>query len=700
MKEVKNKLKSLFNATSVVIGAFLLVVGVSIGLVVNSGDSFALDTNNMQYGDLNCDGEITSTDMIALARAVRGLITLTPEQKVVADVNNDGKVNAKDEYVLARYMVNYDNMSLPYTEELTDIKYGDINLDGDITSTDSILLAKYIAKTAELNDEQKINADLNYDGKIDDCDKDILAKYLVGTVSLPYVVMATPSNATASNATATNATASNATASNATASNATASNATATNATASNVVTNDNILFLNRIELNTGEAKVGNRVDLTLVVTGTCNYSAKVYFMDFTTDYLFGVDIKDLNTGNPYIVIPDNVPGGKYNVAEVILYGLNSDNTTFTRVFSAINPNADVFADFLGNGTVINITRDSSNVTDINLGSIGLSKSSVKVGEQVNVNIEHKENIFDMTLVFKSDDTDNTFKVYLNRINIKYDGAYFIVPSNVFTGNYHLSQIAVSDGSDTIFYTRGVNLADIPLEIVTNEEKAYVYSNVNFNLDNVKEIFEAPDNAKIVIDASVNSIVSDELFDAIKGTNKQLVINYKGNEIIFNGKDITSPKTIDVDISVFDNITASDDNKVMASMVQDGVIVDLSSNGTLPGKAVYRIYATDEMKNVLGNRKIYLYYYDELNNNFNLVQTNVKLNGNYYELNIDHNSKFILTKNKIDSQYVVKSSSGIVDFQNSDTINLLLIMGGLALILIVIIIILFLKKKKSSTKRK
>ena len=86
------------------------------------------------------------------------------------------------------------------------------------------------------------------------------------------------------------------------------------------------------------------------------------------------------------------------------------------------------------------------------------------------------------------------------------------------------------------------------------------------------------------------------------------------------------------------------------------------------------------------------------NKNFNLIKTNVKLNGNYYEFNINHNSKYLLTKSKIDSQYVTKESNNIVDFQNSNIVNLLLIICGAVLILVVVIIIFILKKKDKKRK--
>jgi hypothetical protein len=73
-----------------------------------------------------------------------------------------------------------------------------------------------------------------------------------------------------------------------------------------------------------------------------------------------------------------------------------------------------------------------------------LSKASGKIGEQISVNIENKDNLFNLTLLFKSDN-GNEFNVYLNRFNIKYEGAYFIIPSNVIPDSYYVYQMEVSN---------------------------------------------------------------------------------------------------------------------------------------------------------------------------------------------------------------------------------------------------------------
>ena len=669
MKKFIGKGNGLFNTTNIIVGTFLLLVVIVIGVLISSSSSYALDTSNLTYGDLDCDGNVTSADAITLARTIKGMVTLSENQKIVADLNQDGKVDEDDLNIIVRYMVNYDSMSLPYTEIVSDIKYGDINLDGNVTSADDALLAGYIDGSKQLTDDQKVNADLNLDGKIDNCDAIILAQYLTSKIELPYIVMATPNNATPGNA-------------------------TPGNATPGNAALNDNVMMLLDFGFNSNNVTSGERIDLILNTSGACKISMRLYFVNSSNGYSFSADVKSLNENYPYFIVPENVPSGEYYLAELIIVGLNSDNTTFTTHHSSIDSSADVFHDFVGTNERLHVV--SNNNSTISIGNVSLSNSTAKIGEKINVSIENKDNLFSLVLLFKSG-KGNEFKVHLNRFNIKYEGAYFVIPSNVTPDNYYVYQMEVSDDEKTVIYTKDQNLnSDISLEVLSNEEKTYTYSNVYLSEEIINEIKNAPNDTEIVIDASINTIVNESVFNAIKGTNKKLIINYYGNEIVFDGMDIKEVKTIDVSIYIINNFESIDDDIDLSSIVENGVVIDLSSNGTLPGKAIYRIYADDTLKEIIGTKKIYLYYYDEDNNNFSLIEKNIKLNDNYYEFEIEHNSKYILTKNKIDSQYVVKLGNNVVHFQNGDMINLLLIVGGIALIAVVLVIILLVKRKKTN----
>ena len=97
------------------------------------------------------------------------------------------------------------------------------------------------------------------------------------------------------------------------------------------------------------------------------------------------------------------------------------------------------------------------------------------------------------------------------------------------------------------------------------------------------------------------------------------------------------------------------------------------------------------MKNFFKNDGIYIYFYDKDNSKYTLIAKNVKINNGYYEFAIDHNSKYIFTNTKITSKKV-KTDENIVNFQNSNKINILITIAGIILVIAVIMLIAVLSK--------
>ena len=64
-----------------------------------------------QYGDLNFDTVIDSTDALFLLRASVGIESLTDNQKIVGDVNGDGVIDSSDALAVLRYSVDINHDS-------------------------------------------------------------------------------------------------------------------------------------------------------------------------------------------------------------------------------------------------------------------------------------------------------------------------------------------------------------------------------------------------------------------------------------------------------------------------------------------------------------------------------------------------------------------------------------------------------------
>lgn len=340
------------------------------------------------------------------------------------------------------------------------------------------------------------------------------------------------------------------------------------------------------------------------------------------------------------------------------------------------------------NATSGNVYLDN---TKIYLEGIDIGKKEAKLGERINITLCTNKTLTNVILLFKSD-KGNQFTVYLSNLNRE---EYFEIPSNIKIDTYYLSQLILESNDLQTTYVNGNNYNfDIKLTITNSTNKTYIFNNENITEDSIKEIAKSDEKSEITINATGNAIISKEIFNSIKGTNKKLIIKYNDNEIIFNGKDITEIKDIDVSITT----SCISDDETFKMINNNGYIINFANNGTLPGKAIVKLKATDEMKNFFGKRKIYLYYYDETNNKFTLISKNITMNNDYYEFTINHNSKYILTDTKIDNT-TVEVDNNVVDFQASNTHYLLWIGISIILIAVVIGIIIYLKKKETVSKK-
>lgn len=508
-------------------------------------------------------------------------------------------------------------------------------------------------------------------------------------------------SATDTNATDANATDSNATDSNATDSNATDSNATDSNATSGNAQATDNILYLQTFELGASSAKAGDRVNVTLGTSGACNSGASIVFKNNTNGVTFTTSVSSIGN-SPYITIPGNASAGTYSVVEVMLVGTNSNNSTFSRRWSAVDQNADYFVDFIKKSITITAKEtpsDSGNTqqpqqTKLALNSISLKTTETNVSEKVYVDYKTTKTISSMKLTFNSSNGE-TMVVYVKSLT---NNPYFEVPSTTIIGDYSLVSAAISSTDATVIYSKdgsvsGSERFDFNSTIKVNDVKqqdTFVYNNEDLTNDIITDLYNAKSTATINVSADTNPIISDELFNAIKGTNKKLVITYNDNQLIFNGKDITNSKSIDVSI----NASTIQADTSIGKLVSDGIVLYFASNGNLPGNAQVRIKITDEMKSKLGTGKVYVYYYNTQCDDFTEIATEVKpTSDGYYEFNMSHNSEYILVNEKLDDSLLSDGDENIVNFQKSDKVNLLLIGLGVILAIVVIVIIIIVKKK-------
>lgn len=492
-----------------------------------------------------------------------------------------------------------------------------------------------------------------------------------------------------------NASNSNASDTNASDSNASDANASDANASSANVSTTDNIIYLQDFALSSTSAKQGDRINVTIVTSGACNTAASILFKN-TIGTTFIVQVQDI-TGNPYIIIPDSAVATTYYVSDILLVGRNSDNKTFTKQYGTSGISS---YDFNSSLTVVAKTPNNevpSTISKVTLNSISLASSSTKVGDKVYININTSEKINNLKLVFTSND-EKTFTVYAKDLTTT--KPYIEIPSSVISGTYSLASAIVSTSKSSTAYSKdGGNDTEkfdfnSSLEISNQTETTFIYNNEDVNSAIITKLYNAPSGSEITINANSNTLINKELFDIIKGNNKKLVINYKDNQILFNGKDINDTKTIDISMTV-DDVSS---NEKINKLVSNGIVVNFPDNGNLPGKALIRIKTASKVDEIL-NDNVFVYVYNKSTNNFCVVAESVKKTSDgYYEFTITHNSDYLIVNEKLDSKLVVsQSSDNVVSFQKGNRTLLMLIFAGIVIIIATIIVIVLLKKKQNNT---
>lgn len=494
----------------------------------------------------------------------------------------------------------------------------------------------------------------------------------------------------------------NATDSNATDSNATDSNATDCNATSSDVCDDcdfddeeydeeDDIIYLDSISFKEKRVKAGDIVYLDINTYGAKLNGVMLTIMNMSTSANYSISVKDINR-EPYIIIPKYLPSASYEITDVLLTGINSDNTTFSRHYSSSNENNTYSLDF---SSSIYITA-LENLKPITINDISINVNKVALGDKVDLNLKTDDELYSGKLVFTNNKNETmSTSIYPSK------SSYFYIPSNAKTGKYKLTEVSLISENGSVVYTldgsKGTKKYNfnIEIEVVSSTNDKYIYNNEDINNEIITKIYNSENRSTITINTDTNTIVKEELFEAIKGKYKKLVINNGNNQIIFEGKNIRNSKTIDVSIE----LNKIDKNSDMNKLVNEGYVINFADNGDLPGKALVRIKTNDELSKLFGEDKINVYYFDKNVKMFSLIDVGIKkTNDDYYEFNIDHNSEYLMINKKLDDSLVtVISDDNVVDFQLSKKSQFLLIGVGILVVIAVGVFLAITNKKKNNT---
>lgn len=479
-----------------------------------------------------------------------------------------------------------------------------------------------------------------------------------------------------------------ATSANATYSNATCSNATYSNATYANASSNDasnDFIILTQLTADNDSVKPGERIYLQCYTYGNCLNGATLSF--FNSGLGMGITSQlEFEGDRTFITIPEEAVAGTYDFEKIILNATSYGRGTFTKTYTAAD---------LEQKLSISVEQ-LENVKDIELKSVKFEKDEVVIGDALGVSLETDEEVSSAKFTFKNTENGKLAIAYMKK-----DGGkeYISFSSNTSEGTYDLTTLVLSNAKTTTIYSKEGAQSSKPysfdnkIKVTKGDSATLEYNNEDITSEIITEIATSTNLTKLIVNADSKSIISEDIFNAIKGKNVELILNYKGNQFIFNGRDITTTKDIDVSIKSYSLSSRYDEIKNLVG--EKGVIVNFASNGNLPSKARVKIKQTSDMKLAFGINSINVYYYDDLTQKFEEVTKNITADAeNYYTFTITHNSKFLLTTEKLDDSLLQAGEDNVVSFLMSNKVYLILIILAILLIVVVIVVIIIYNNNK------
>ncbi len=437
------------------------------------------------------------------------------------------------------------------------------------------------------------------------------------------------------------------------------------------------------------------------------NFNDKVYFNINQTggelSYV-SINIQNLDNGktiiaylkdvqvNPYLELStlklNNFVSGNYIIKDINMFYKNNPLKTVDVTNKNVKFN-------ITDGTVKYIISDTELKTTA-LQQLYLKQGEVEVNGKADVELQTSLKPKKVMLNFsKEGETGiSNMVVFVQSLG---NAPYITIPYTTEVGTYKLVYAIITDSDGKEYHFRkGETLGDVEhfefnsdvriVESTKVEETKLEFDNEKITGEIIQKIKNAASNVAVTIRADNESVIDKSIFEAIKGTDKILIIKYGKDEWIFNGKDIKTVKDVDV------NMTISKTDSSLGNIVQSGIILNFESNGELPGKCLVRVLATEEMRKILGTKEVYVYYYDETGKKLEKVAMKISLTEDgYYEFYINHNSKYLISTNEVDEQYVSDNNISLdgTDSSNTEVTNYnKAVIGGISTIAIILIILI------------
>ena len=399
-----------------------------------------------------------------------------------------------------------------------------------------------------------------------------------------------------------------------------------------------------KISFGSSKAKAEDQVFVNLALSGKID-SISLGMKNITTNQYSIVYISDLGS-HPYVQFSKSSLGavaGEYVLDTINIFGPTNNQIKMTDT----NTRIIIENETTTAQTIVNQEDEKT------IKGFDIKNNYMGNGDPVQVDISSNIDMKSVLISFKGDEV--SFNAYLKDLSGE---SYFVVPNTVKTGRYNVESVVIKDTNNKSYYFTPKNntyLVDkyVKVNAAPLDKNKLTINNEDYDFDAKSKIGQLEDNAIITLNADANPSIDKTVFELIQGTNRRLIINYNDSEWVFNGKDINSPKMIDVsmDISkINDSEFKSSFNSNLSTV--DTYVLDFADNGTLPGKSLIRI-KSNELNKYFTDEKMYVYFYQEDVDALLKVAMEVQKNGDYYEFYVNHNSKYILSAKELTGEYVI-----------------------------------------------
>lgn len=347
---------------------------------------------------------------------------------------------------------------------------------------------------------------------------------------------------------------------------------------------------------------------------------------------------------------------GTYELDRVTLMDTNGFMSDW---YSANNPNYD--SSPLPQEVSFTISNDGDeDITPPVLNSVSLDKTEVEAPGVVTLTLDVTDDVsgYSSAIVAFANrqngkrirahsDRDNPSVVQIEVSEFEPSGIFELDTVNLFDNNNNMSyyESKTDAGDDSLTLPNEVSFLVKNTETGSNE---IITSTTSKTL--IEDIKNMPNDGTAHIYHGNNDILLAEVFEAIKGTDKTIIVESNGIQWEFHGKDITGEiKDINLATTIDMKWNVDSEADDVMALEQDAIILKFADNDQLPGEATIRVKMDYVFQDYLGSDKgLYVYYFDNTTQQFVEVAANISVgNDDYLEFTIDHNSEFVITAGEI-----------------------------------------------------